>query len=93
MLLNSKKPLIFINPNFNRYYQAKTPAQYVNLAVKQAFAVTLTMLSIFQELEPAYNLRTFDTISEDTAPVKLQIIYYYAKQLFCLNQLSAVKTR
>jgi len=53
-------------------FKRAIPAQFVNLAVKQAFAITL------KSNELAADLRTFDTISEETAPVKLQIIHAFA---------------
>jgi len=47
-------------------------AQSVDFAIKQAFAITLNPVVSLSK-----NLRAFDTFSEATSPVKLQIIHYF----------------
>ena len=69
------KQIIFRMPQSGYLFSRKAiPAQFVNLAVKQAFAITLKTTELVSDL------RTFDTISEETAPVKLQIIHALAAQ-------------
>lgn len=58
--------------HYGVFFAETIPAQFVNLAVKQAFAITLNSIELVGDL------RTFDTISEETAPVKLQIIHTFA---------------
>ena len=49
-------------------------AQSVDFAIKQAYAITLNpkRVSFLSK-----NLRAFDTFSEATTPVKLQIIHHF----------------
>lgn len=52
------------------------PAQLVGLAVKRAFAIAPKHSRRSESLDSSKICILFDTISEATAPVKLQIIHF-----------------